>query len=635
MKIGARNWWVFGLLSALLGLAIVALFLSVFNASQTTPIDRIYLFEGLRGPLEKTVVAAPRPAADADFSAGAPTRLAILLTDPDSAWLGLVHGLKSIGVPFCITRDYQEALRHHVVLVYPTISGRVLPQQALVALARFPEQGGTLMAVNVEGGGLEKVFGFTRTLSSRARSQIVLDPASPLTHDLDDERERSFRFSNPQLPDQTIGSLTYLNTGATPLARFDDGSAAITSRQIGQGHAYAFGVDLGFLLLKGYNNREQGIARAYANEFEPALDVVLRLLANIYRAGEPAAATLYTVPQGKPLAVVISHDIDYTRSVVNSLRYAAFEREAGIRATYFVQTKYVRDWNDDVFFNKNGVADLARLQALGVEIASHSVAHSRVFNQFDLGSGAESYPDYRPFVRDAAHTVEGSILGELRVSRFLLEQSISNLHITTFRPGHLRNPYQLPQALEATGYRYSSSATANNSLTHLPFRLTYGRENAAQSAIYEFPVTIEDEAKPPLEDRLRATLALADKLARYGALMMVLIHPDVVEPKLGFERELVGALRDHAWFGALDDFGAFWTARDRVELDGEVAGAQLTLRLRAPEVVHGLAITPPPGYHLASTQSPGLTVREVDGRLVIDLLQGEASLLLIRDAAGH
>jgi hypothetical protein len=37
------------------------------------------------------------------------------------------------------------------------------------------------------------------------------------------------------------------------------------------------------LLLKGYNNREQGIARAYANEFEPALDVLLRLVANIYR----------------------------------------------------------------------------------------------------------------------------------------------------------------------------------------------------------------------------------------------------------------------------------------------------------------------------------------------------------------
>jgi len=28
-------------------------------------------------------------------------------------------------------------------------------------------------------------------------------------------------------------------------------------------------------------------------------------------------------------------------------------------------------------------------------------------------------------------------------------------------------------------------------------------------------------------------------------------------------RELVAALRDRAWFGALEDFGAFWIARDR------------------------------------------------------------------------
>jgi hypothetical protein len=191
-------------------------------------------------------------------------------------------------------------------------------------------------------------------------------------------------------------------------------------------------------------------------------------------AGEPAAATLHTVPQGRRLAAVISHDVDGTRSVSNALRYAEFEREAGIRATYFIQTKYVRDWNDDVFFNQ------------------------------------------------------------------LLEQVLPGLRITSSRPGHLRSPYQLPEALDATGYRYSSSVTANNSLTHFPFRLTYSRETAAQSAIYEFPITIEDEAKPPLETRLAAALVLADKLARYGALMVVLIHTDVAEGKLEFERELVG-----------------------------------------------------------------------------------------------
>ena len=48
------------------------------------------------------------PAVPADWticSHGTTSRLAILLTEPDSSWLGLVHDLKSNGTPFNITRD--------------------------------------------------------------------------------------------------------------------------------------------------------------------------------------------------------------------------------------------------------------------------------------------------------------------------------------------------------------------------------------------------------------------------------------------------------------------------------------------------------------------------------------------------
>ena len=54
------------------------------------------------------------------------------------------------------------------------------------------------------------------------------------------------------------------------------------------------------------------------------------------------------MPDGKKLAVMLTHDIDYTRSLANAIDYARFEHEAGIRATYFMQTKYIRDYNDDV-----------------------------------------------------------------------------------------------------------------------------------------------------------------------------------------------------------------------------------------------------------------------------------------------
>ena len=87
------------------------------------------------------------PASWRSFSTGSTSRLAVLLTDTTALWLPLAHGLRSIGVPFVITRDYHEALRHRVVLVYPTISGLALSADALRALTEFPKTGNTLIAM--------------------------------------------------------------------------------------------------------------------------------------------------------------------------------------------------------------------------------------------------------------------------------------------------------------------------------------------------------------------------------------------------------------------------------------------------------------------------------------------------------
>jgi hypothetical protein len=611
-------------------LAATAAFMAWWQGGRGT----IYIFKGVSGPLGASTVAVAQPARWQDFDHGDPGRLALLLTDPDSAWLGLVHGLQSIGVPLRITRDYQEALRHRVVLVYPTISGRVLSAQALKALARFPAGGGTLIGVNVEGGGLNEVFGFAVAQPARTRRKLVLDPAQPLAGDLADPRERVIRFSDPASGANAAGSFGYTDVTA-PLARFEDGTAAITARTVAGGHAYAFGIDLGFVLLTGYNNREQGLARSYVNGYEPALDVLLRLLRSMYREGEPESVTLETVPQGKSLATLLTHDVDFGASLANATEYASYEVAAGLPATYFIQTKYMRDWNDDAFYNAAGLVPLQRLRALGVEVASHTVAHSRAFNSMPLGTGTESYPAYRPFVRNQQSTDRASVLGELRVSRFLLEQFLPDYRVVSFRAGHLREPYSLPQALAATGYLYDSSATANNSLTHLPFRLTYGRETTAQSSIFEFPVTIEDEEQPPLAERLPQALALAGQLGRYGGLFVVLIHTETVGPKLEFERRLVEALRQRAWFGTMRQFGDFWAARDQVAVDVARQGAQLLVTLAAPVRVAGLTLRLPKGYRVASVQPRELGFMEDSGRVVLDSLSGDAKLVLVPGAAAH
>lgn len=591
------------------------------------PPGRMHRFSDVSGPADVSVLPPEVSARWQDFDHGEPGRLAIFLTDPDSAWLGVAHGLKSIGVPFRITRDVAQATRHRVVLAYPSLSGR-LPSATLQALANHARQGGTLVAGHVVGGGLGEVFGFADAVAG-AHAEVQFDTRHAVTAGFTDPAEQRIRIGNPAVAETLVGSYSYTRPRHPPLAVFDDGSAAITVRRYEPGTAYALGMDLGHLLHKGYNNREEGIARSYVNGFEPTLDVLLRLIKAIYLEGEPAAVTLGTVPQGRSLSVLITHDIDYTRSMVNAVSYARSAQAAGVPSTHFIQTKYMRDWNDDIFFDDQGAALLAQLHALGREIGSHTVSHSKVMETFPQGSGDERYPSYQPLVTAQTRAEGGTLFGELRVSRFLLEHHAPGAEVVSFRPGHLRNPFSLPQSLQATGYRYSSSATANTSLTHLPFRLTHGRGQTSPTPVFEFPVTVEDEFPPRLGDRLPQAVALARQIARYGGTYVALIHTDVLDHKLAFQEGLIEAVRPFAWFGSMRSFGDWWVARDAVALDvARSANGTLDITLQAPTAIDGLTLAVPATHRFSSTLPAGMAVKEASGQLVIGRFDGTLRLTL-------
>ncbi len=202
-----------------------------------------------------------------------------------------------------------------------------------------------------------------------------------------------------------------------------------------------------------------------------------------------------------------------------------------------------------------------------MEIGSHSVSHSRVFSKFGLGDGEERYPLYRPFVRDATHTENATILGELRVSRFLLERLVNVDAPVSFRPGHLQDPYMLPQAL-----------------------------------------------------------AVADKISRYGGLFLVLIHPDILDHKLEFQKGLVEALKGRAWFGSLREFGNWWTARDQIVWRIERAGTRRSLVLDLPQPISGLALHVPESYRLVKAEPQTVEVQAVNHALVVKQASGRITL---------
>lgn len=613
---------IFYFLSAFALFGALAVGIGVFTTEQ-----KIVIFDGIEGPGSKSVIAAPQPTPTTAYEAGSRSRLAVLLTDKNSAWLGLVHGLKSAGIPFLVTTDYKQAIRHKVVLVYPMISGAVLAPDALQALAKVPRDGGTLVGTMVLGGGLQDVFGFEAAIPSRSRYSANITDGKII-----DGTEKALRISlgDPDRGAQAIGTYAYTDPRDPPIAIYDDGGAAIIHRKVGKGHAYAMGIDVGALLLKGHNNREEGFARSYVNQFEPMLDVLLRLLKGIIRTADDRAVFLGAVPNGKDLAVMITHDVDYSYSMANAVEYAKLEKSLGIKATYFIQTKYLRDWNDSIILDDAGVKNLRAIGDMGMELASHGVSHSLLFRDFPLGDGDARYPDYRPFVQDAETTTGGTVLGELRVSRFLLEQLVKGSMVKSFRPGHLSNPYTLPQALQATGYAYSSSVTANNSLTHLPFQLNYDRDVKSELPIFEFPVTIEDELDPPLGERLDASVALAKNIARYGGTCVVLIHPNILGHKLEFLRAFVPAVRDFSWFGSLGDYGDWWRARNQVSVDTVWEKSVLAINLSAPDPLQGLTLKVPDGFSLDIARTKDVQATMVNGQVVLGMLKGDAVIYLTR-----
>ena len=609
-----------------IGFVIVTAYPLITGHYRVRP-KNVFVFDGVSGPDSITSIAAAQPTRWQVYEKGTSSRLAILLTDKDSAWLGLVHGLKTIGVPFRITTDIDEALRHNVVLVYPTISGKVLTTGQLEQIADYARTGGNLIGVNVLGGGLQTFFGFKSVASSRAHHSIELQNNHPVTRVFAEKDVRTIRLSTKQTDDLPFGTHSYKGPKHAPMALYNDGTPAMVYNRFGESEVYAIGFDIGFYLLKAYNRRMENVSTTYANGFESSVDNLLRLLKVLYERHEPRAVTLGTVPYDRSLSVILTHDIDYSRSLKNALVYARHERDSGAPATHFIQTKYVRDWNDKVFFDDENIGTINELEALNVELASHSVSHSLLFHDFAPGSGDEQYPAYTPFVKNARRTYNGSILGELRVSRFLIECFAPKDRVVSFRPGHLSNPLALPQALQATDYRYSSSVTANVSLSHLPFRLNYNRDIDSEVDVFEFPITVEDELPPKMGDRLDDAVNLAHKIGRYGGIFVVLIHPDVLGHKLDFQVKFVKAMKPHAWFGSLRQFGDWWSARDRIAVDVEDSADGKRLMLDIPDAVEGLVLNVPESWQLLKTVPESVAATHKGGRVILERVEGEIEII--------
>lgn len=172
---------------------------------------------------------------------------------------------------------------------------------------------------------------------------------------------------------------------------------------------------------------------------------------------------------------------------------------------------------------------------------------------------------------------------------------MSDTEVVSFRPGYLATPPSLPQAMEATGYRFGSSATAGNVTTHLPYRSNHDRSYGRETSVFEFPIAVEDEIPPPMDQRVDDAVTLARQLAAYGGSFVILVHPNEIEHKYRFLETVIPRLQSFAWFGTLAQLGEWWAARDQLNLDVKLERSTMVLQLTTTEPIDGISLRLPDG----------------------------------------
>jgi len=534
------------------------------------------------------------PDAFQQFPESFPLQVAVFWTnpgpDPENP-LPLVHSLKEMGIPFFITRDLGQALRHHLVILYPSVDSHTFTQPQAEQLTAFVRQGGYIFAQNVFWAGMQPLFGFRSFAASRKRYQLAFSSTTdPVMKYLNRPEEREVSLGSDHFP-EIIWSNGYVpDTAAEVLARFDDGTAALLANSIGKGKVYLLGLSLLDVVLRSQNNRDYEAQRHYVNAFEPGADVWLLILRAWYENYAKDSVRLATIPGGERSAVLLSHDVDWENSFAPGLDFARIEKVNQAKSTFFIQTKYVDDANSKAFFFEPNLETLRLLKSGGSTIGSHSIVHSRGFNKFELGSGHEVYPSYQPRGLGFDTASGATVFGEVRVSKGLLDGELPGQNTIFFRAGHLRVPVSLPEALERSGYQFDSSFTADDVLSNFPFALTRNLGFEEDSEIYEFPVTIEDEEAPGFAMRVPQALAVILANAENGAVSVVLIHSNESELKAAAEQELLRQLPADILKTDMVSFATFWRSRYRLQwsVNATSVPEEVVLQVESDDSVTGI-----------------------------------------------
>jgi peptidoglycan/xylan/chitin deacetylase (PgdA/CDA1 family) len=526
--------------------------------------------------------------------------------------------LELLGIPYLETKDVREAARRPLVFIGGIMLNTLLRPPEREALYSYVEEGGVLLATQVQGDMFFPLFGITGATASRTNFRVQFVSEDPSLRYLNRPEERTISLGDPKLYSETVWSTEYTTSPETRvLAKYENGAAALTVNAYGRGLAYALGLGFKETTLIPRLARSFEAARHWINWFEPSGDVFRLLLRGLYEDNVHPFLLVHTVPEGKETALCLSHDVDARESFRNSLTFAQMEASLGVRSTFMVTTKYFLDSADIGYYTPDRVDWIRQVKELGFEVASHSVSHRQDFEQFPLGTPSVTQETYDPN--------HPTVFGEVVVSKKMLDR---DLHQQTvgFRAGYLRFPNELLRALEDSGYLFDSSVSAQWVLTNFPYFGYRERSlSSEQGKIVVVPVTLDDSrgelqirnflTAETEEEALRTWTEVIRANAENNAISCLLIHPTDVTFKLETERRLIEAVRgSDIWIGGLGSMARFWRERDRLRPSlrkGNDGKPVIVLNCKREEIPTGQALVVE-----AHSGSPLPEVQDAAGKII-------------------
>lgn len=469
--------------------------------------------------------------------------------------------LTPFAIPHIHTASLAEAVQHPFLVVVATLPQGGVSAAEEDALQAYVQSGGTLLLWRTMDTGLLGRFGLTPLagFSGPTVRELTFDvgTADPALRFIDADEEVNWTMA------YHTNSLTRGYGGGVALARWvQTGEAGVVRSDSGAGRVYVFGWRLAQILGKNLRLIVVGEEPPWTSYPVLDSDIVRLMMRAIYEQWAPEPQVRQFAPGGKPAALVITHDADAKVSYARTGEFVAAESGRSLKSTFLFTTGPFGNGWIETMYDPSGLQDIQLALDQGFDVQSHSFGHFDDFYKAPFTNGTEDAAHYFPRYSELIGTVGESAVGELGVSRWLLEEDFP-IRVESYRSGHLHIPQRFLEALSITGYRRDTSYAAGVTRGSLPFPgFTFsGSTGARLFPVMEYPVSMTDDGLD--ESNYQGYLDRWDRLIRINYAnnvpTVLLIHTSTKPLRLEAEHWILDRVSDlDLWIGDWKTFAEAW-----------------------------------------------------------------------------